>query len=91
MEEKYGSISDEIKKCAVHLKNLLTLTLNAKSSVESAERGYKGKTKRGKLDSLLEEKDTRTLIVLEEKSLKEFLEEEPNIYSVKDIKTKGYC
>ena len=42
-----------------------------------------------KLDSLLEEKDTYALMALEEKSLKDFLEEEPDVYSVKDIKSKG--
>jgi len=41
-----------------------------------------------KLDSLLEEKETRTLMALEEKSLRSFLEEEPDLYSVKDIKAK---
>jgi hypothetical protein len=41
-----------------------------------------------KLDSLLEEKDTRELMVLGEKSLKNFLQKEPDIYSLKDIKTK---
>ncbi|MGD0994609.1 MAG: hypothetical protein ABR909_03675 [Candidatus Bathyarchaeia archaeon] len=41
-----------------------------------------------KLDSLLEEKDTCALMTLEEKSLKDFLEGEPDIYSVKDIKAK---
>ena len=41
-----------------------------------------------KLDSLLEEKDTYALMVLEEKSLKDFLENESDIYSVKDIKAK---
>lgn len=41
-----------------------------------------------KLDSLLEEKDTYALMALEEKSLKDFLENEPDIYSVKDIKAK---
>ena len=41
-----------------------------------------------KLDSLLEEKDTGALMVLEEKSLTEFLEGEPDVYSVKDIKVK---
>jgi hypothetical protein len=39
-----------------------------------------------KLDSLLEEKDTYALMALEEKSLKGFLEKEPDIYSLKDIK-----
>lgn len=41
-----------------------------------------------KLDSLLEEKDTSVLMALEKKSLRDFLEKEPNIYSVKDIKAK---
>lgn len=41
-----------------------------------------------KLDSLLEEKDTYALMALEEKSLKDFLENEPDIYSVKDIRAK---
>lgn len=42
-----------------------------------------------KLDSLLEEKDTCALMALAEKSLKDFLEKEPDIYSLKDIKAKG--
>ena len=37
-----------------------------------------------KLDSLLEEKDTCVLMALEEKSLKDFLESEPNIYFIKN-------
>jgi hypothetical protein len=41
-----------------------------------------------KLDLLLEEKDTQALMCLEEKSLKDFLEKEPDIYSLKDIKAK---
>ena len=41
-----------------------------------------------KLDSLLEEKDTYALMTLEEKSLKDFLEGEPDVYSVKDIKVR---
>jgi regulator of replication initiation timing len=36
-----------------------------------------------KLDALLEEKQT---VVLTENSLKDFLEEEPDIYSLKDVK-----
>ena len=36
-----------------------------------------------KLDSLLEEKDTCALMTLEEKSLKDFLEREPDIYSIR--------
>ena len=41
-----------------------------------------------KLNSLLEERETDALMVLEEQALKDFLEEEPDIYSVKDIKAK---
>jgi predicted nucleotidyltransferase len=46
-----------------------------------------------KLDVLLEEKDSETyaLMALAEKSLKDFLEKEPDIYTVKDIKTKVNC
>ena len=36
-----------------------------------------------KVDALLEEKETASLMALEEKSLKEFLEKEPDIYTVK--------
>ena len=38
-----------------------------------------------KLNSLLEKKDTYSLIALEQKSLKDFLEDEPDVYSVKDV------
>jgi hypothetical protein len=41
-----------------------------------------------KLDLLLVEKDTRELMVLGEKSLKNFLQKEPDVYLLKDIKTK---
>ncbi len=41
-----------------------------------------------KLDSLLEERETDAIMVLEEQALKEFLEEEPDLYSVNDIKKK---
>lgn len=41
-----------------------------------------------KLDLLLEEKEIRVLIASEEKSLKDFLEGEPDIYSAKDVKAK---
>lgn len=46
-----------------------------------------------KLDVLLEEKDTDAyaLMALAEKSLKDFLEKEPDIYTVKDIKAKVNC
>ena len=41
-----------------------------------------------KLDFLLEEKETETIMALEEQTFKEFLAEEPDIYSIKDVKTK---
>lgn len=43
-----------------------------------------------KMDVLLEEKDTdmHAVMALAGKSLREFLEKEPDIYTVKDIKTK---
>ena len=41
-----------------------------------------------KIDSLLEEKETETIMALEEQTFKEFLAEEPDIYSIKDVKTK---
>jgi hypothetical protein len=43
-----------------------------------------------KLDLLLEEKDTYALMALEEKSLKDFLENEPDVYSIKDISKFHY-
>ena len=44
-----------------------------------------------KLDVLLEEIDTSAITALAEKSLREFLEKEPDIYTVKDIKAKVSC
>ncbi len=44
-----------------------------------------------KLDVLLEEIETSAITALAEKSLKEFLEKEPDIYSEKDIKAKVSC
>jgi hypothetical protein len=41
-----------------------------------------------KIDVLIGEKETLALMALAEKSLKDFLEKEPDIYTVKDIKTK---
>jgi hypothetical protein len=41
-----------------------------------------------KLDVLLEEIEISAITALAEKSLKEFLEKEPDIYSAKDIKAK---
>ena len=44
-----------------------------------------------KLDVLLEEKETLSIMALAEKSLKNFLEKEPDIYTAKDIKVKVKC
>ena len=44
-----------------------------------------------KMDVLLEEKDTSTIMTLSEKSLKDFLAKEPDIYTIKDIKIKINC
>ncbi len=44
-----------------------------------------------KIDVLIEEKETATLMALSEKSLRDFLEKEPDIYTLKDIKAKVSC
>jgi len=44
-----------------------------------------------KLDSLLEERETEIVMTLEEQTLREFLAEEPDIYSIKDLKRKVSC
>ena len=41
-----------------------------------------------KIDVLIEDKETIQFMTLAEKSLKEFLESEPDVYTVKDIKSK---
>jgi ribosome biogenesis GTPase A len=41
-----------------------------------------------KIDVLLEDRDASSLMTLAEKSLKDFLEKEPDLYSIKDIKAK---
>jgi len=41
-----------------------------------------------KLDRLLEERETAVAMALSERSLKSFLEREPDIYSLKDVKVK---
>ena len=41
-----------------------------------------------KLDMLIETRETLSLMMLAEKSLKEFLEREPEIYSTEDIKVR---
>ena len=44
-----------------------------------------------KMDVLLEEKETSAMMGLSEKSLKDFLAKEPDIYTIKDIKAKVNC
>lgn len=41
-----------------------------------------------KIDLLLESREIVALMILTEKSLKEFFNEEPDVYSVKDIKVR---
>jgi hypothetical protein len=41
-----------------------------------------------KIDALIEDRDTPSLMALTEKSLKNFLEDEPDLYSIKDIKAR---
>jgi hypothetical protein len=41
-----------------------------------------------KVDVLIEDKEILSVMVLAERSLKGFLEAEPDVYSVKDIKVK---
>jgi len=41
-----------------------------------------------KIDTLIEDRELLSLTVLAEKSLKDFLEKEPDIYSIKDIKVR---
>jgi len=43
-----------------------------------------------KIDMLIEDRETLALMMLSEKSLKEFLEEEPDVYSIQDIRVKYY-
>ncbi|RLI42966.1 hypothetical protein DRO59_02550 [Candidatus Bathyarchaeota archaeon] len=43
-----------------------------------------------KIDMLIEDREILSLMVLAERSLKDFLEKEPDVYSVKDIKVR-YC
>ncbi len=42
----------------------------------------------GKLDALLEEREAQAAMKLTEKSLKEFFEGEPDLYTEKDLKVK---
>jgi plasmid maintenance system killer protein len=41
-----------------------------------------------KIDMLIEDRETLALMMLSEKSLKEFLDEEPDVYSIHDIRVK---
>jgi hypothetical protein len=41
-----------------------------------------------KMNLLLERRETLSMMVLAEKSLKSFLEEEPDLYSIKDLKVR---
>ncbi len=41
-----------------------------------------------KIDMLIEDRETLALMMLSEKSLKGFLEEEPDVYSINDIRVK---
>ena len=41
-----------------------------------------------KLDSLLEEKDTQVAMILTERSLRGFFEDEPDLYSIKDLRVR---
>jgi len=41
-----------------------------------------------KIDLLIESRETLSLMFWAEKSLKDFLNEEPNVYSIKDVKVR---
>jgi len=41
-----------------------------------------------KIDVLIESRDTLSLMLLAEKSMKDFLIEEPDVYSMKDVKVR---
>lgn len=41
-----------------------------------------------KLDVLIKSRENLSMMLLSERSLKEFLDEEPNIYSIKDLKVR---
>ncbi len=41
-----------------------------------------------KLDELIEEKEVTAMMKLSEVSLKDFLEDEPDIYSIEDVKVR---
>lgn len=41
-----------------------------------------------KLDELIEEKEITAMVMLSEVSLKDFLDDEPDIYSIEDVKVR---
>lgn len=41
-----------------------------------------------KIDVLIEDRETLSVMVLAERSFKDFLEKEPDVYSVKDLKVR---
>jgi len=41
-----------------------------------------------KLDLLIKSRETLSMMLLSERSIKSFLDEEPDIYSIKDVKVK---
>lgn len=41
-----------------------------------------------KLDMLIESRETLSIMLLSERSLREFLEGEPNLYSIRDLKVR---
>jgi len=41
-----------------------------------------------KIDMLIENRETLAVMMLAERSLREFLEKEPNIYSINDVKVR---
>jgi len=41
-----------------------------------------------KLDDLLEEREMMALMAISERSLRDFLSEEPDLYSIKDMKAR---
>ena len=41
-----------------------------------------------KLDALLEERETRALMAVSERSLSDFMIKEPELYSIKDVKAR---
>ncbi|WNZ29550.1 MAG: hypothetical protein IAX21_01370 [Candidatus Bathyarchaeota archaeon] len=41
-----------------------------------------------KIDAILENKETCSLMMLTEKSMKEFMMNEPDLYSIKDVKVR---